>query len=253
MDLTFGSEMKKFAVLILLLWSCSTAPPTAQQVVDQAIDASGTQGIRNANATFTFRNIRYEYQAANGRYAYTRIQLDSLGNEVKDVLTNDGLKRYINDQEAEITEEKRIAYTSSVNSVIYFAFLPSSLNDAAVNKTLVGTVTIEGKTYYKIKVTFEAEGGGEDYEDVFYYWFDTDDYSMDYLAYSYNEDDGKGIRFRVAYNSRKVNGVTMQDYRNLKPKIKDSVPLPEIDQAYQQAKLEELSLIELEDVVISIQ
>ncbi|WP_436516902.1 DUF6503 family protein [Ekhidna sp. To15] len=245
--------MKKIAVLILFVWSCGSTTPTAQQVVDKAINASGTQVIRNASATFTFRNIRYEYQTSNGRFTYTRIQSDSLGNEVKDVLTNDGLKRFTNNEETNITEEKRVAYTSSVNSVIYFAFLPSSLNDAAVNKTLVGTVEVDGRSYYKIKVTFDVEGGGEDYEDVFYYWFDTVDYSMDYLAYSYNEDDGKGIRFRVAYNSRKVNGVTMQDYRNLKPIIKESVPLLSIDQAYQDGKLEELSLIELEDVVISIQ
>lgn len=246
--------MKKITVIILLAWSCGSSVPTAQQVVDRAIDASGTQIMNNASATFTFRGIQYEYAELNGKYAYTRIQTDSAKNEVKDVLTNEGLKRYINEQEATITEERRTAYTSSVNSVIYFAFLPANLNDAAVNKSLVGVVDINDISYYKIKVTFSAEGGGEDYEDIFYYWFDTRDYSMDYLAYSYNEEDeGTGIRFRVAYNSRKVNGVTIQDYRNLKPKVKDSVPLEEIDQAYQEDKLEELSLIELEDVVISTQ
>ncbi|MEP1033030.1 DUF6503 family protein [Ekhidna sp.] len=243
--------MKKFIVLILFAWSCKSSVPTVQEVVDEAIVISGTQKMSNASASFTFRKIKYEYAAENGRYAYTRIQTDSAKNEIKDVLTNDGLERYINNEKIQITDEKRTAYTSSVNSVIYFAFLPSSLNDPAVNKTLLGTVEIDGKSYFKIMVTFDVEGGGEDYEDVFYYWFDTEDYSMDYLAYSYNEDDGQGIRFRVAYNARKVNGVVMQDYRNLKPTLKNSVPLEEIDQAYQDGKLEELSLIELEDVVIS--
>lgn len=121
-----------------------------------------------------------------------------------------------------------------------------------MNKSYASTVEIDGTKYHKIKVTFDAEGGGEDFEDVFYYWFDTEDYSMDYLAYSYNEEDeGTGMRFRVAYNPRKVNGVTIQDYKNLKPKVKDSVPLEVIDQAYLDGKLEELSLIELEDVVIN--
>lgn len=245
--------MKKLSLLIALTWSCGTPAPTVQQVVDQAIAISGAEKLENASANFVFRNIRYEYKSKNGSYSYTRLQSDSLGNEVKDVLTNDGLVRYINDVEASISEEKRTAYTASVNSVIYFAFLPSSLNDAAVNKKLEGTVEIADKTYYKIKVTFDSEGGGEDFEDVFYYWFDTEDYSMDYLAYSYNEDDGKGIRFRVAYNDRKVNNVIIQDYLNMKPTEKDSVPLAEIDQAYEEGKLTELSLIELEDVVISIQ
>ncbi|MEO9485092.1 MAG: DUF6503 family protein [Ekhidna sp.] len=245
--------MKKFALLILLAWACESPTPTAQQVVDKAIDASGTAGLNNASSLFTFRNIKYEYFTDGGRFSYARTQKDSLGNEVKDVLSNEGLKRFINNEEAIITEEKRTAYTASVNSVIYFAFLPFSLNDAAVNKSLEGEVKIADKTYYKIKVTFNAEGGGEDFEDVFYYWFDTQDFSMDYLAYSYNEDDGKGIRFRVAYNPRQINGVTVQDYKNLKPTVKDSVPLAEIDAAYENGKLTQLSLIELEDVVISIQ
>lgn len=244
--------MKKIALLIVLVWSCDDTTPTAQQVVDNAIAFSGTESLQNASATFSFRKVKYEYQSNNGRFTYARIQRDSASNEVKDELTNDGLNRFINNERVDITDKKRTAYTASVNSVIYFAFLPGSLNDAAVNKELIGTVKIEDKSYYKIKVTFSAEGGGEDFEDVFFYWFDTDDYSLDYLAYSYNEDDGKGIRFRVAYNQRVVNGVVMQDYKNMKPAIKDSVPLAQIDQAYQEGKLEELSLIELEDVVISI-
>ncbi len=252
-SLTFASSMKKFIVLTAFLWSCGTDPLTSQQIVDKAIAASQTDLLNNASATFVFRNIQYEYQSKSGKFSYARTQLDSLGNQVKDVLTNEGLTRYINNEEATITEAKRNAYTASVNSVIYFAFLPSSLNDLAVNKELIGTVKIGEQNYHKIKVTFNAEGGGEDFEDVFYYWFDVEDYSMDYLAYSYNEEDGKGIRFRVAYNSRKVNGITIQDYKNLKPSIKDSVPLAEIDKAYMEGKLTQLSLIDLEDVVISIE
>lgn len=231
--------------------SCSSPTPSAQDVVNNAIDYSGTKVLTNANATFSFRGIDYEYKLKNGRFQYTRIQSDSLGNEVKDILTNEGLIRTINGDTIDITEEKRIAYTSSVNSVIYFAFLPFRLNDAAVNKSYEGTIKIKDKKYYKIKVTFEQEGGGEDFDDIFYYWFDTEDYSMDYLAYSYvEEDEGRGLRFRVAYNSRKVNEVTIQDYKNLKPTIKDSVPLSEIDQAYMDGKLTELSLIELKNMSI---
>ncbi|MEP0985668.1 DUF6503 family protein [Ekhidna sp.] len=244
--------MKKLAVLLFIVWSCESPTPTAQDIVDKAIETSGTQKLNDATASFIFRDIRYTYNSENRKYAYTRIQTDSLGNEVKDVLTNQGLVRFINGQKSDISEEKRTAYTSSVNSVIYFAFLPKSLNDDAVNKSLEGTIEIDGKNYYKIKVTFDVEGGGEDFDDIFYYWFDAEDYSMDYLAYSYvEEDEGRGLRFRVAYNSRKVNGVTVQDYKNLKPKIKDSVPLEEIDQAYLDGKLTELSLIELKNMSIS--
>ncbi|MEQ9468231.1 MAG: DUF6503 family protein [Ekhidna sp.] len=245
--------MKKLLAVFCIITACSAPTPTAQSIVDKAIEFSGTEQLRNAQASFNFRNITYKYIMEDGRFIYSRTQIDTLGNEVKDVLSNDGLFRYINEEISNISEEKRAAYTSSVNSVIYFAFLPLWLNDEAVNKTFLGEVSLEGKDYYKIKVTFDADGGGEDYEDVFIYWFDTEDYSMDYLAYSYNEEDeGTGMRFRVAYNPREINGVIIQDYRNLKPKVKGSVPLEEIDQAFVDGKLEELSLIELEDVVISI-
>ncbi|SNS85210.1 hypothetical protein SAMN05421640_1523 [Ekhidna lutea] len=243
--------MKKLIAIILLI-GCTDPTPTAQEVVDRAIEAAGAKRLANSRASLTFRSIDYTYSMSNGQFSYTRLQTDTVGNEVKDVLNNEGLFRYINDSLIALDDEKQVAYTSSVNSVIYFAFLPFRLNDAAVNKSFEGTIKIKDKNYYKIKVTFNQEGGGEDFDDIFYYWFDTDDYSMDYLAYSYvEEDEGRGLRFRVAYNSRKVNGVTIQDYKNLKPKIKDSVPLKEIDQAYMDGKLVELSLIELEDVVIS--
>ena len=242
--------MKLLQLLALItLISCSTTP-SADEIVNYAIKASGTERLRNAEASFTFRNIQYEYLHRNGNYRYTRIQTDSVGNEVKDVLVNSGLSRFINNTLVDIEEKKRAAYTSSVNSVIYFGFLPLPLNDAAVNKSYVGEATINQKNYYKIKVTFDVQGGGEDYEDVFYYWFDKEDFSMDYLAYSYNEDDGIGVRFREAYNARIVNGVVVQDYRNYRPENEENFPLETIDDAFTEGTLKLLSVIELEDVRI---
>jgi hypothetical protein len=58
------------------------------------------------------------------------------------------------------------------------------------------------------------------------------------------------MRFREAYNQRTVNGVTIQDYRNLQPKIKDGVPFGQIEKAFENGKLEELSIIELKNVKI---
>ena len=228
---------------------CNSAP-TAEEIVNKAIKASGTEKLKNAEASFTFRDIDYEYQYRNGNYRYTRIQTDTLGNVIKDVLINSGLNRFINDSMVDLDEKNKGAYTSSVNSVMYFAFLPLWLNDEAVNKTYIGEVEINGNLYHKIKVTFDAEGGGEDHDDVFFYWFDSADYSMDYLAYSYNEKDGKGYRFREAYNAREIGGVVIQDYKNHKPADQVNFDLESIDQEFVDGELELLSLIELEDVVI---
>ncbi|MEO1255256.1 MAG: DUF6503 family protein [Bacteroidota bacterium] len=239
-----------FLTLSIFL-SCSNTP-SSQQVVDAAIKASGSEKLLSSEVSFTFRGVTYTYTRSEGNYTFSRVRKDTFNNEMKDILTNNGLVRYVNQVETDITSEKRDAYAASVNSVIYFAFLPLGLNDNAVNKSYISKVNIKGKQYHKIKVTFNQEGGGEDYEDVFYYWFDTEDFSMDYLAYSYNEEDGKGMRFREAFNSRLINGVVIQDYKNLKPKVKGSVSLEQIDQAYINEGLEELSLIELKDIRIML-
>lgn len=248
--------MKNVLILflsLLFVTACTPTPPTAQEVVDNAIEASGISVLQNAKATFSFRNIAYTYDRKNGTFSYERMQQDSTGLEIKDVLNNEGLIRYIGGVESPLSEEKQALYSASVNSVIYFSFLPLWLNDAAVIKSYEGTIKIKDTNYHKIKVTFEQEGGGEDYEDVFYYWFDTEDYSMDYIAYSYNEEDGVGMRFRVAYNDRKVNGVVVQEYKNLKPKVKDSFSVGQLDAAYMNDQLVELSLIELENMIITPQ
>ena len=245
--------MKKIAVLLVLfIFSCKPSPPTAQEVVDQGITYSKTEKLKNADASFSFRGVGYDYKFRNGNYRYTRTQTDSVGNTLKDVLVNTGLNRFFNESLVVLDEEKRAAYTASVNSVIYFAFLPLSLNDAAVNKTYISEVTVKGKTYHKVKVTFNEEGGGEDFDDVFYYWFDTEEYRLDFLAYSYAEEDGIGMRFREAYNPRRVNGVVIQDYRNFKPKVKGSIQLEAMDRAFIEGELELLSVIELENVRIKL-
>jgi len=50
-----------------------------------------------------------------------------------------------------------------------------------------------------LEVTFKEEGGGEDHEDKFMYWVNTQDYRIDYMAYSYCEEDC-GYRFRESEN-----------------------------------------------------
>ena len=70
----------------------------------------------------------------------------------------------------------------------------------------------------------------------------------DYLAYLYYTDGG-GLRFRKAYNPRKVNGILFQDYVNYKPR-EDSATISEIEALYKQNALEELSRIELTNITV---
>ena len=98
-------------------------------------------------------------------------------------------------------------------------------------------------------MTFEQEGGGEDFDDVFLYWFDKEDYSMDYLAYLYHTDGG-GIRFREAFNQREVNGVLVQDYINLRPED-EKIDIVTIDELYNAGELRKLLEIVNENIQIT--
>jgi hypothetical protein len=71
---------------------------------------------------------------------------------------------------------------------------------------------------------------------------------MDYLAYSYLEED-RGSRFRVAYNPRRINGILFQDYENYKGPAPDSLEM--ILDLYKAEKLELLSKIELKAIAVN--
>lgn len=244
--------MKIFALIFCALFAFSCAQPeSAETVLEKAIIHAGSENLNAAEVTFIFRKKEYSFYKNGGQYRYQSIGTDSSGNKILDILSNQGFKRFIGDSLVELTPEKEKSYSNSLNSVIYFAFLPLWLKDSAVQKELVGTVTIKDHKYHKLKISFVEENGGEDFKDLFYYYFDKKDGSLDYLAYKYETDKG-GIRFRVAQNPRVINGVLIQDYINLKPKDLSSTDFSKIEEHFVNDELTELSLITLEDVQVRL-
>ena len=114
--------MKKTFLLFAIIFAVSCTPPKdltdPQVIVNESIAFHGLQSLNNAQFSLSFRGLDYTYQNQNGLYEYTRTQTDSTGAIIYDVLNNDGLIRYIDGKEVEITEERRGAYARSVNSVI---------------------------------------------------------------------------------------------------------------------------------------
>ena len=100
-------------------------------------------------------------------------------------------------------------------------------------------------------MTFNQEGGGEDYEDVFVYWTDKQSFKIGYVAYSYNEEDGVGMRFREAYNERYVNGLRFVDYKNYKTEDPET-KLTDLGKAFEKNQLKLLSKIELENIDVDL-
>jgi len=250
------SRLLSSVAFVLFLMSCdekkpssqSTPPadPLAQEIVDKAIQAHGGAAYQTIYAGFDFREKYYSVQRLDDRYIYTREFEDSTGR-IKDVLVSSSkLTRTVNGDTVALTDEWHGKYLNSVNSVLYFALLPYGLNDAAVKKKYLGETTVKGKAYHKIEVTFQQQGGGKDFEDVFVYWFAKDTYRLDYLAYYYNTDE-TGIRFREAYNQQVVDGVVFQDYVNYKPADSTST-VYDTDSLFEKGLLTQLSKIENENL-----
>lgn len=244
--------MKKIlfiAIPFLFIISCKKEEktPPANKIIEKAITLAGGERFNKTQICFDFRGKEYIARRNGGRFQLERI---STSNEtvVRDVLHNRGFERFINDVPASIPDSMATRYASSVNSVHYFAYLPYGLQDKAVNKEILGQVTLKGKNYYKIKVTFNQEGGGEDFQDIYLYWIDKKTFTVDYLAYQFHVNGG-GLRFRQAYNPRTINGIRFVDYYNFKPKT-EKATLYELDRLFENGEVELLSTIALEHIYV---
>ncbi len=244
--------MKKGLVpLILLLFiACKEKPKTlltAQEIVDKSIADSGGALYEDHNTSFEFRDRIYVSENDGNTKVLKRIfEVDSV--TITDVKTGKEFQRFMNDSLVVVPDTMAVKYANSVNSVHYFARLPYGLNDTAVNKELLGKEVIKGEEYHKIKVTFDQNGGGDDYDDVYVYWFDMETFKPEYLAYSFHVNDG-GQRFRKAYNERYVGGIRFVDYENYKPED-EAADILQIGQLFNTDKLELLSKIELTDIKV---
>ena len=217
----------------------------ADFIVNRAIEAHGGKLYNDADYSFEFRDKKYRFKNNGAAYTYySEVQKgDSL---IKDVMSSDKFDRTINGTLQTLSKKDVDKYSEAINSVIYFATLPHKLKDASVNKEFVEETTIKGKKYDVIQVTFGQDGGGKDFDDEFHYWINKQTHKIDYLAYNYRTNDG-GVRFRAAFNSRIIDGVTFQDYVNYEAHVKTA--LKDLPALYEQGKLKELSQILTENVV----
>lgn len=238
-------------LFISIMWSCKNEKHialNAQNVIDEAIATVGGAKLDTSTIRFDFRDKHYIAKRNNGNFELIREYKDST-NQVKEVLSNTGFTKLVNNALVKVPDSMVTKYSASVNSVHYFSVLPYGLNAPAVNKKFLNEVTLKGKHYYKIEVTFNENGGGEDFEDVFIYWIDKNTFNVDYLAYSYAETNGYGFRFREAFNRRTIDGLQFVDYNNYKPKT-NTVKLTELDSLFEANALQLLSKIELKNISV---
>ena len=242
--------LSKFSLLVftVALFSCTNFLTDPQKIIDKSIEAAGADTYLNSTIEFDFRERHYVAKRNGGSFSYERIFKDS-SRAIRDIVSNKGHIREINGMIEVLPDSMSVKYTASTNSVIYFALLPYGLNDPSVRKKYLGDTMIENQIFYKVEITFEQEGGGEDFQDVFHYWINREDFTIGYMAYSFSENDETSLRFRKAINARKINGIQFYDYINYKPK-NNSVKMEELELLFTKGELEELSKIELLDIVV---
>lgn len=240
------------AFLVVMTLACKKEVKkemTAQEIIDKSIEVCGGQLFQNSLVSFDFRDRHYISETKNKKEILTRILKNDTIN-LKDVRTSHVLQRFRNDTLVMLSDSLANVYANSVNSVHYFSKLPYGLNDPAVQKELIGNIEIKGYEYYKLRITFDQEGGGDDFDDTYIYWINKKTFEPDYLGYSFHVNGG-GTRFRVAYNERMINGIRFVDYENLKPKD-STATIFEADSLYINGGLELLSKIELNNISVSL-
>lgn len=250
-------SMIAVGLFVVLVISCDRKTKLdANDIINKSIEVSGGEFIKKSTINFDFRDRHYRAIREKGKFILERSFTDRSNQyydtitQITDAITNKGYKRFVNTFSMAVLDSMAAKYSASINSVHYFSLLPYGLNGEAVNKTYLDDVKMKGNIYHKIKITFNEEGGGEDFEDEFIYWINVKTFKTDYIAYSYNESDGLGLRFREAYNERYIKGIRFVDYNNFKPK-ENTVLLEKLDELFEQGELQLLSKIELENVSVN--
>lgn len=216
----------------------------ALALLQKTVKAHGGNKYKKAHYQFTFRENIHRFKNSKHGYDYS-VRKSKNGQQIFDQLIDGEFTRSINGQIISLSPKEKQGGANSLNSVIYFATLPHKLQDPAVQVMLGESIKIKGVNYKVLHVSFAVKGGGDDHDDEYVYWIRDDNYEIDYFAYNYQVNGG-GVRFRSAYNKRKVKGILFQDYINYKVDV--GTDLRDIPLLFEKGELKKLSVIETEQI-----
>ncbi len=215
----------------------------ANEIINQCIEAHGGKNYQNFDVSFDFRKFRVRLKQDGTQFSYERMMTDSLKDVYHDILTNESFVRKKNDKPLSLSQKDTDKFREGTNAVAYFALLPYKLSEPAVQLSYQGEISLQNQKYHKIKVTFEKEGGGKDYQDAFCYWINQATHTLDYLSYT-----NGGPRFRKAIRRETVAGIVFQDYENYEI-LDETIAPTEYDKAFLEGKSKLLSKIEQSNYV----
>jgi hypothetical protein len=221
---------------------------SVDEILNETVNVYGGEAYKNSKIQFEFRGKNYSVIRKNGKFHFERNYIDSLSN-IKEYIINKGVYKEIDGSSVNLTQHQKRIISNSINSVVYFASLPYPLLDDAVKSRLLKTN--DSEKYYVVEVTFEEEGGGEDFDDRYIYWINKRSFKMDYLAYYFHVNGG-GSRFRVVHNERKINGIIITDHDNYNSDELGKQEIEKYLQLYIENKLKKLSEVNLENPSVEL-
>lgn len=222
---------------------------TAEHIVNKSIEASGTDKFNRAIVKFDFRNYTYKSDIGCGENLLERIKSET-SDTIQDQLVYPELTRKINNKRVFLDDSIANLYGESINSVHYFVQLPMRLNDPSAIKTYHGIQRISEVEYHVIEVQFQKEGGGQDFQDIYKYWFDVENFQLQYLAYTFLVNGG-GIRFREVINETFIEGIRFVNYNNYAPENKN-ISIDHIANYFEKGELQLVSTIENSAISVEI-
>lgn len=250
---------------VLLLTLLAAAPPGdaaeepagpasggARDIVEKAIAFHGGDAFEASDVSFEIASksgtFRVEVRREGGLYRQTVQSLTEEGPR-RVTVTNDAVEVTVGGEARPVAPEDQERWRSHVSARVWFPFLPYGLLGDGVflhDRGLEEWPAEGGGTrrLHAVKVTFEP-GASSGAEDEYLFWFDPETGRLEQLAYSFSG----GLRFRKAFNFRRVGGLLFADHENFGVD-EEGRRVDEVTPELVKAEMEPVSTIELRGIEV---
>lgn len=184
-------------------------------VVDRSIDFHGGERYQQSFIELEMCSKSGCYELGSridGGLFELEVEGPAAGYRRRARITNDTVELWQEGAEIELSEADSRSIRNWVMARIYFVFLPYRLNDGSVLKQDQGSEVWGQRLLHRVKVSF-VPGSSSGADDEFLLWFDPESGRLEQFAYSFAGNPG-GLRFRRAFNFRRVGGILFFDQEN---------------------------------------